>query len=130
MDNNLSNDFSFREDGVDSHGNPVCLGERDSDGILVGYIDIDGTCWESLEERDVATTMGRFWDQWLLWNKSGGLIGSLPDAMEIAQRECLDPDSVEEAAQAARDQIDPRDPVARMMMVRMAQIRAQAAINN
>jgi len=43
-----------RTAGVDSHGQPVRLGERDSAGHLVGYIDQDGLAWESLGERIVA----------------------------------------------------------------------------
>ena len=43
-----------RTAGVDSHGQPVRLGERDTDGHLVGYIDGAGLAWESLAERIVA----------------------------------------------------------------------------
>jgi hypothetical protein len=40
--------------GIDGHGHPVRLGERDSAGYLVGYIDEHGLAWESLNERIVA----------------------------------------------------------------------------
>jgi hypothetical protein len=40
--------------GVDSSREPVRLGERDSSGHLVGYIDEHGLAWESLIERIVA----------------------------------------------------------------------------
>jgi hypothetical protein len=40
--------------GVDSRREPVRLGERDSSGHLVGYIDEHGLAWESLIERIVA----------------------------------------------------------------------------
>lgn len=40
--------------GVDSHRWPVRLGELDSQGYLVGYIDEDGLAWESLRERIIA----------------------------------------------------------------------------
>jgi hypothetical protein len=43
-----------RTAGVDSSGEPTRLGERDSSGHLVGYIDADGRTWESLTERIVA----------------------------------------------------------------------------
>jgi hypothetical protein len=43
-----------RRAGIDSHGEPVRLGERDTSGYLVGYIDDDGLAWESLRERIVA----------------------------------------------------------------------------
>ena len=45
--------------GIDSHRQPVRLGERDSDGHVVGYIDEDGIAWESLAERIVARRGGR-----------------------------------------------------------------------
>jgi hypothetical protein len=44
--------------GLDSRGQPVRLGERDSDGHLVGYIDNHGLGWESLRECLVATHAG------------------------------------------------------------------------
>ena len=40
--------------GLDVHGHPVRLGERDSAGFPVGYIDEHGLAWESLNERIVA----------------------------------------------------------------------------
>lgn len=43
-----------RTAGVDSSGEPARLGERDSSGHLVGYIDADGLAWQSLTERIVA----------------------------------------------------------------------------
>jgi hypothetical protein len=43
-----------RAAGVDSSGEPARLGERDSSGHLVGYIDADGLAWQSLGERIVA----------------------------------------------------------------------------
>jgi hypothetical protein len=43
-----------RTAGIDLYGQPVRLGERDTDGHLVGYIDGAGLAWESLAERIVA----------------------------------------------------------------------------
>ena len=43
-----------RTAGIDSGGEPARLGERDSSGHLVGYIDADGLAWQSLTERIVA----------------------------------------------------------------------------
>jgi hypothetical protein len=40
--------------GVGSTGAPARLGERDSSGYLVGYIDAEGLAWQSLTERIVA----------------------------------------------------------------------------
>jgi len=45
--------------GIDGHGQPVRLGETDSQGYLVGYIDDNGLAWESLTERLVAIHAGR-----------------------------------------------------------------------
>jgi hypothetical protein len=48
-----------RTAGVDASGQPVRLGERDSVGHLVGYIDEQGLAWESLTERIVAVKGNR-----------------------------------------------------------------------
>jgi len=40
--------------GIDDHGQPVRLGEHDSRGHLVGYIDEKGLAWQSLTERLIA----------------------------------------------------------------------------
>ena len=48
-----------RTAGVDSSRQPVRLGERDSSGHLVGYIDEQCLAWESLTERIVALQGGR-----------------------------------------------------------------------
>jgi hypothetical protein len=45
--------------GIDSRRQPVRLGERDTDGHIVGYIDEHGVAWESLAERIVAHRAGR-----------------------------------------------------------------------
>jgi hypothetical protein len=47
-------DEPCRTAGVDSSRQPVRLGERDSSGHLVGYIDEHGLAWQSLIERIVA----------------------------------------------------------------------------
>ena len=51
-----------RAAGLDLAGEPVRLGEHDSDGYLVGYVDEGGLAWESLRERLVATAAGRLVD--------------------------------------------------------------------
>ena len=119
--------FSFSQEGKDSHGNTVRLGETDGDGFLVGFIGADGACWESITERDVATTCGRFMDEWNQWNRCGGLLGAEPEAYVVAQRECIHPDSVDLAATEAQSQIDFEDPVSRAMMRRIAKLRNQQA---
>jgi hypothetical protein len=59
--------FNFRKskvrtEGHDSHMMPVKLGELDTDGVYVGYIDEEGLSWESREERDAAVGAGRISD--------------------------------------------------------------------
>ena len=51
-----------RAAGLDLHGEPVRLGEHDSAGYLVGYVDEAGLAWESLRERLVARAAGRIVD--------------------------------------------------------------------
>jgi hypothetical protein len=51
-----------RTAGVDGTSQPVRLGERDSTGHLVGYIDGQGLAWESLAERIVAIQGSRLAD--------------------------------------------------------------------
>jgi hypothetical protein len=48
--------------GIDTHRQPVRLGERDTDGHIVGYIDDDGLAWQSLAERIVAERAGHLFD--------------------------------------------------------------------
>jgi hypothetical protein len=48
-----------RAEGVDGSGEPVRLGERDSGGHIVGYIDEQGLAWESLRERILAVSGAR-----------------------------------------------------------------------
>src|SRR5215211_892888 len=55
-----------RTAGIDAHRRPVGLGERDSDGYLVGYIDDCGLAWESLAEWIVARHGGALFDALML----------------------------------------------------------------
>jgi hypothetical protein len=48
--------------GIESYGEPVRLGERDTSGHIVGYIDDGGLGWRSLSERIVATQGQRLAD--------------------------------------------------------------------
>lgn len=80
-------------------GRTVRLWDYDSAGYQIGYIDEEGCCWESCRERDLAITEGRFRDGVIYWNR--GECESPPNALEIAKRECRDPDNIEEAAKAA-----------------------------
>jgi hypothetical protein len=118
-----------RTTGYDIDGNPVSLGDTDSSGREVGYIDLAGTAWESLEERDIATTCGRYLEAWNRWNRTGGLLGKQPDPREIALRECYDLDNVEVAAEEAARETDPEDLVTQMRMKMNAmQIQMRASL--
>lgn len=52
-----------RTEGQDADGMPVKVGEYDTSGFLVGYIDEGGLSWESREERDLAVGAGRIFDE-------------------------------------------------------------------
>ena len=53
-----------RRRGHDTNGMPVKLGEKDTDGFHVGYIDEEGACWESRRERDIAVGSSRIFDNY------------------------------------------------------------------
>lgn len=90
--------------GVDMDGEPVRLGERDSMGHVIGYIDEDtGSCWESLQERDCSVTAGRYDEALVAWRKAGSR-GAQPDPEEFARQLCKDPANWERAAKEAREQ--------------------------
>lgn len=91
--------------GVDCHGVPVRLGEFDSAGHIVGYIDEDtGSCWESLRERDCSITAGRFDEATARFRR--GEVSVAPDPDEIARQHCIDPANREQAARDAREQLE------------------------
>jgi hypothetical protein len=118
-----------RTTGYDIDGTPVVLGDTDSSGRPVGYIDLEGTAWESLQERDIATTCGRYLEAWNQWNKTGGLLGAEPDPWDAALRECYSLENLEAAAQAAAIETNPEDPLTRMRMKLSAEhIRQRASL--
>jgi hypothetical protein len=96
--------FIGRAAGVDSNGQPVRLGEFDSLGHIVGYIDEDGSCWESLRERDTSTTAGRYEEAMALFRRGDRTVA--PDPDEFAREHCRDPEHREEAAREAREQVE------------------------
>jgi len=77
-----------RKDGVDSRGEPVRLGETDSSGYLVGWIDQQGLAWESRAEAQIAACSGAFLEAFRAWNRAGGVLGTRPDPAEFAARYC------------------------------------------
>lgn len=101
--------------GTDSCGAPRTLGDTDATGHFVGYIDDEGTCWESCLERDCAITSGRFMEAWDEWYCNGG-ITEQPDPLDFAQRLCLREASVAEAAASAARETDMSDPLVRIRM--------------
>ena len=116
-----------QEWGWDINGQPVDLGGTDSEGREVGYIDESGLAWESLKERDIATTCGRYLDAWIVWNRSGGVLGPEPDPEEFARQECLDSENIEAATQAAALETNPGDPFTQMRLRVSAKHQAQRA---
>lgn len=86
------------------------LGTYDCAGIFVGYIDEEGLAWESCRERDCSITAGRYHDAFVLWNRTGGVLGTEPSARAIAEVICREPDSIEEAVRDAERQFDSSDP--------------------
>lgn len=92
--------FRGLTEGVDVDGISRKLGDRDSMGHIVGFIDEDGNCWETIAERDRAITSGRYQDAMIEWEKVGG---ERPDPTIVAVETCLDPANVSEAAEEARE---------------------------
>lgn len=98
--------------GYDSHGKPVTIGDRDTDNVLVGFIDEDGLAWESAYERDLAVTAGRYSDAMIAWKRDhypefvrkgddGKVTILYPNPWAIAKAVCLDAQNVDAAADAA-----------------------------
>lgn len=99
--------------GHDSHGNPVAVGDRDTDNVIVGFIDEGGLAWESVYERDLAVTAGRYDDAMTAWKREYGSEmvaknddGSFraivcPNPWAIAKEVCLNPQNVNAAADSA-----------------------------
>lgn len=73
---------SPRTSGIDINGNVARLGEFDSNGVFIGYIDSKGNCWESRRERDEAIGASRAMEAFVEWNRFGGF-GPLPDFIAI-----------------------------------------------
>lgn len=101
----MDDEFIGLTAGVDANGNPVRLGERDSMGHVVGYIEEDGTPWESLRERDYAVTAGEYRRALLAW-MSGDERFRQPRAEDVARATCIDPQHCEGAAQEAEEQVE------------------------
>ncbi len=76
---------SPHESGIDINGNVARLGEFDSDGVFVGYIDSKGNCWESRRERDEAIGAARAMEAFIEWNRFGGF-GPAPDLIDIFEK--------------------------------------------
>lgn len=92
--------------GHDSAGFPIRLGEIDSDGRFVGYIDEEGLAWESRLERDSAVTVGRFGDDYWRWLKTGA-VSPEPHALDYLDE--VHPDNVEAVLQRIRDMLSGKD---------------------
>lgn len=102
------------KEGKDSHGNPVRLGEIDTGGYFVGYIDEDGLCWESVRERDCAIASGRFYDACIDWDRNGQQ-GPPPSKYAIAREHCIDPSSVMAAVRSMNRTLGSIDPMTKLL---------------
>lgn len=91
------------EEGTDSEGVARKLGDRDSAGYIVGFIDYDGNCWETVAERDRSLTAGRYHDAMCMWERSGSE-GEAPDVRSVAMATCYDAENLDDAIQDALDQ--------------------------
>ena len=83
--------------GIDTEGVVRRLGETDSDGEFVGYIDETRAVWNSRRERDAAVGGGRCFDAFLAWNEHGGALWEKPDYYLILYRTNVKPEHVRHA---------------------------------
>lgn len=90
---------SPRFTGRDTDGRRVTLGELDSHGVVVGWIDHNGLAWASCRERDYSLTSGAYADALKGWNSRDPEQAPCPFA--YARAICVDPANVEGAAEAA-----------------------------
>jgi hypothetical protein len=97
-----ADEFIGRKAGVDLNGEPARLGEFDSAGHIVGYIDDKGNCWENLRERDCSMSAGRYLDA--LSDFRAGRRRTEPDAEVMAKTTCVDPAHVEAAVKECHEQ--------------------------
>ena len=90
-------------EGIDSNGHPVSLGEADSNGDLVLYIDVEGLCWGSRCEREVSLCVGRYLSARNEWTRTGGLLGAQPQPADFL--DAVDPRFWPQARAAIADAI-------------------------
>lgn len=110
---------SPRSEGYDAEGEPVQLGDIDGLGYYVGWIDEDGLAWESRCEREITLSSGAFRDDWMRWNRCGGLVGNEPSPIPYIRDYCS-PDSEDEALRECEETISPDCPVNKMTSERAA----------
>jgi hypothetical protein len=96
---------SPRQHGVDLEGVLRALGDIDSSGQLVGWIEPDGSCWKSRRECEISRAVGRYWDAFNAWNRAGGVLGVEPDPAQFVERHCS-PDSADEALRDCQEVIE------------------------
>ena len=92
--------FRGKTEGKDVDGIARRLGDRDSMGHIVGFIDDEGNCWESVGERDRTTASGRYMDAMIAWEKTGG---TKPIPTLVALECCFDPENISAAVKEARE---------------------------
>jgi len=99
-------------------------------GHIVGFIDDNYNCWETLAERDGSVTAGRYSDAMIEWERDK--TKPRPNALEIAKEHCLDADNVPLAVQEANESwefIVALRPAARAKMVENLVERLRALDN-
>jgi len=94
--------FKGQTAGVDVNGNPVKLGEFDSMGHIVGYIDDEGNCYESIRERDCCVSAGRFHDQVVAFRR--GEREDMPDPTAVAKANCMEEANVPHAVSEIKEE--------------------------
>lgn len=110
----------MKNSGHDAYGKPCEIGDTDSDGEIVGYIDESGLCWTSEGEAQIARAVGAHCDAFNAFNRSGGLLGVAPDAEAIVARYCDDESDAREALGLIEVQEDHRPLIAPPVMAAIA----------
>lgn len=97
--------FKGKTEGIDPEGAIVRLGERDSSGHIVGYIDEGGHPWESILERDAAVCYGRYDEAFMDWRR--GLKRFRPSVWQYAIKnaQCRKPSHLRKVVAEMKDSV-------------------------
>lgn len=81
--------------GLDLRGRKRQIGEKDSEGKVVGFIDERGNCWQSRWEHDLVETEVLYDEAMTRWEHG---LADKPNPVDIARSACADESHVREAA--------------------------------